>query len=521
MTDIETGEGEQKGTLVIAHVDKSRTDENTVKDSLSKFLGLVPSSEIQILYNGVKVNTADSIYSYSARIGINYKGRKDNLKISYRKKAEEKLKTIKLTQDGLFIADVENPFPKKTLHYDFLNMCLEQGLEFWVDLPKNIGLTKGRKEVVKKDQEIFFMALNRVFETIVLGKILDDEELVIRMDNELAYIIKNIFFDSYDLTSSVYFRNNLPFDFETMSDTQPDGYVDIFNGFSISGELKEKEYLKRAKKYFNQITHFTYDLFNKQFIRLQKYTTKTYNPVKLSANDIILAEYRGLLREGSLDDTPASEGLFYDKNSKVMNAIISQIAAVRMTEKGKQTVLVEDTGSENREIRRLSLELFSDTLKKTGKGKEYLSFFAAMEYLDKIFLEALNKPLTPLFFIVNTKEDKICPDETGLAFNFNHLSLERMAADIAELRIDRIFLFKILDIYLYAKTYITSGKFYIAIEEVEEFYEVTKKSIRDKLIQYVFEKRIDMENELKSILSANGPITHTPVTDIVKILKTG
>jgi hypothetical protein len=519
-TDIDVKDGEQKGTIVVAHVNKTKTNDKLIKDNLIKHLGLVPSKEIEITYNGQKINTLDNEYPYSAKIVLNFKGRKDSLKIGYKKRDGNKLKTIKVTQDGLFIADMENPFTKKTLHHDLLNMCLESNLEIWIDLPKNIGLTKGRKEIVKKDQAVYYSALVRVFETLLLGRILDDEELVSKMDNELQYIMKNIFFDSYDLSSSIYFRNNQPFDIDSFEDIKPENYADPFEGFNFTTIANENEYMKRAKRYFNEITHITYEIFSKQFIRVQKLVKDVLSSLKLSANDLILLDKRGLLGETSVNVRPENDGIYFDPESKLIYAVYNQIKIVKMTEKEKSVKLdTKKTDDSIDEIARIPVSEFNEKIKAANIGIEYLVFFEAIVYLDNLFEEAMNKAKTQAFFLVNAKEDKISPDEHGFAFNFYHESLKKIVKNIFDKNFDKNLFYTILDLYLYAKTYIVLGKFYISLEEVDEFYEETKKKIRDGFVNYIFENRIDIEKELKNILTKCNSKTQTTVQELVKKIK--
>ncbi len=519
-TDIEVIQGNQQGTLIISHVKKDKTEKDLIIENIEKHLGLVPSESVDIKVNGEKINVLDKNYSSAVALAINYKSRKERFRIAYRKKIGEKLKTVKMTQDGLYIGDIENPFEKKTMHYDLMNTLLESGIDFWIDLPKNIGLTKGRKEVVKKDRNIYYTALMRVFESIFYNKILEDNELVTRMDNDLAYVFKNIFFDSYDLNSSIYFRNGKPFDFDSMANGVPEAHEEVLKSFgSTSKREDEEKYLKRAKKYFNEVTHFIYEIFSKQFIHVQKVVNKKQSLVRVSPNDLIQIDARELLFEADMGSMPSSNGIFVDKNSKLAYAILNQIKIVKMTEKEKNmpgTTKFEE--QKEIHVKKMPFSFIKEKFNKLNKAHEYIVFFQAIEYLDSLMEKAVNKPKTTLYFLVNSREDKICPDETGIGFNFYSQSLQNIVTEISLNKTERETLFKILDLYLYAKTYIVSGKFYITLEEVEEFYEKTKKKIRDDFVEYVFNNRIPIENELMKILKHDNPSHITDINEIAKIL---
>ncbi len=518
-TDIEVNPGDQKGTLVVAHVVKSKTNPDLIKKNIEKHLGLVPSTAVDIKVNGEKINNLDKQYPYAAAIVINYKSRKDRLKIGYRKNVDKKFRTMKLTQDGLYIGDIENPFVKKSMHYDILNTLLEAGINIWVDLPKNIGLTKGRKEVVKKDRNIYYSALTRVFESIFANKILDDNELVTKMDNDLAYIFKNVFFDSYDLNSSEYFRNGKPFDFDTMAAGEPESHVDPLTGFNTTAKPDEEQYLKRSKRYFNEITHFIYEIFSKQFISAQKVLSSRHSMVKVSPNDLIKVDNRGLLYEGNLEEMPAKDGVFVDKDSKLAYAILNQIKVVKMTEKEKDMPgTLVSTESADVQIKKMPFSFIKEKFTKINKAKEYLKFFEAIKYLDALTQKAAKHRESEIFFLYNPREDKICPDESGIGFNFHSQSLQDIVQSIALNKADKDVIYKILDLYLYAKTYMVSGKFYITVEEIEEFYEKTKKGIRDAFVEYVFNNRVPLEQDLTNILVPDTPGQGTTINELIDIL---
>ena len=145
--------------------------------------------------------------------------------------------------------------------------------------------------------------------------------------------------------------------------------------------------------------------------------------------------------------------------------------------------------------------------------------FLIIEYLDNLLEKSLNTHKTELFIQSNAKEDIICPDENGLSFNFGKSSLRDLVSLIANVKIEREVLYKVLDLYLYAKSYISSGKYYISLDEETLFYEGHKKKLRDALIKYVFDNSIDMENELKDILDKGRTSSPVQLSELSRLLK--
>lgn len=361
-----------KGTEVIMHIDNSKLDDLTISNGLTKHLGFSNSSEVNLTLNGEKKNTLDQNYIIAGESLISNKGVDAILRLGMSKEKMISQDAITLTQEGFYVKDMNNPFDKNSLHYEFLNKLRSFGIGFWVDLPINVGLTKGRNNIVASDVEKITSSLYPAFEQAILNVVLEDEKLVKCLDHQISEILEKIFNETYNITKisiarrlregfydfkdsvrrlysrmltstssstynkttstkiSVVKNTGTVYKFENLTtivlsnDVGKDYFLEIPYPKKSKIELKAEE---RAREYLSKITGLSKAMITKKFIPaiIVDKEKRTFAN-KVSVQDLIAAYELNslyLYRPIILDNR---SGIYVDSNNKVARTIMDRLS---------------------------------------------------------------------------------------------------------------------------------------------------------------------------------------------------
>ncbi len=214
------------GTEVAAFISKSKTTPQQILDSAYQYLGMVDliSAEINFVSDQgtVRINDLPDSYAQTAPIQVDVENVKKPMKLGVSKRAisgvfhdqrfryrNQNLAKILYTQRGLFIMYDNANFNESSIHATLLNSLTQMGLDFWVDVPDHVKLTKGRNNIIADHHPLVLEGAYSGFEQLFLDVILADEEIVYHSSGSLLQSLSNIFNQRYD--NKVYARKQKDF----------------------------------------------------------------------------------------------------------------------------------------------------------------------------------------------------------------------------------------------------------------------------------------------------------------------
>lgn len=206
-----TDEVETSGTKVIAHILKEKeVSSKKIRSNLYKYLGMVKSNQGYIKYKNCVINTLQQEYESTSIIDMIIDGNKVPLKMGVNKKrilegdSEEKysyrsanINQVLVTQRGLFVNYDNVPYNTDSIHYKLATDLTNIGLDFWIDLPDCVTLTKGRNSIISNHQLPVLDASYSAFEDTFLDSILADNSLMEKTSDNIYKSVSEIFRDTY------------------------------------------------------------------------------------------------------------------------------------------------------------------------------------------------------------------------------------------------------------------------------------------------------------------------------------
>lgn len=158
---------------------------------LWKYVGYLDPKQSRILLNNQLVNTFAREYLSGVSVDVAVNGSAMPLVFSFSKRALRKdfsderfddrnqnLQHIVYTHSGLFVKYGSNPFDPRTIYGQLFDDLIKNGLDFWIQLPRNVGLISGRYDIDSSHANQMLDASYDAFRSLVLDSILGDEQIL-------------------------------------------------------------------------------------------------------------------------------------------------------------------------------------------------------------------------------------------------------------------------------------------------------------------------------------------------------
>lgn len=195
------------GTEVAAFIPQQKLTKSEMLESLYQHLGMVRDSDVVIEGDGAIINnirrtykTADPVTvrmcdgkSGVLTMGVSKRAFDANLADPSFKARNQNLEQILYTQRGLFIKYDSNPFRDESIHSVLMDDLLTMGVDFWVEVPNEATLTKGRNNVIADDASGINVGMYLTFENIFLDTVLADDELLYGKSDALLKSLGGLF----------------------------------------------------------------------------------------------------------------------------------------------------------------------------------------------------------------------------------------------------------------------------------------------------------------------------------------
>src|SRR3989339_730762 len=200
------------GTEVTAFIPKDKFTREEVEDSLYQYLGMVDLNDALIKFGPEFINSVSTTYNSASpvdifldkkwratklRMGVSKRGLYDNLNDPRFKIRNQNLEKILFTQKGHFIKYDSPQFGAGTVHSKLMGDMMGMGLDFWVEVPREVTLTKGRNNIIADHEPAVIEGMYKSFENLFLDVILTDERILYRDSQELFSSLSDIFKNQY------------------------------------------------------------------------------------------------------------------------------------------------------------------------------------------------------------------------------------------------------------------------------------------------------------------------------------
>jgi hypothetical protein len=200
-----------EGTEVTAYIPSNATSLELIREHLHKYVGMVENSNGKITCNGVPINNIRGMYTTTVPIPVCIDHSELPLTMGVSKRLlqgrsygdsrfadrNRNLEKILMTQRGLFIKYEDNQFDGRTFHCKFLNSMMQMGLDFWVEVPEHVTLTKGRNNIIADHNPAVLEAMYVAFENLFTDVLLCDEEILNHHSNQVFSCISQLFDKDY------------------------------------------------------------------------------------------------------------------------------------------------------------------------------------------------------------------------------------------------------------------------------------------------------------------------------------
>jgi len=521
------------GTEVSMKLSKTISEPN-IYSTLIKNLGFLDASFV-VSYNGEKVNTLSESYSEMGYSNIQNKGVTGPLQIGMAEKDSFDTTwptSLVMTQNGLYIKDppVSGLLEDEVLT-DFVARMMSIGYNFQIGLPGNIGLTKGRNDIIANDYALVRKAATQAFSQGILEKIVEDKDLAYELDTQLADFVERIL-------DMVIHAKKTPKREHRVRDTT--SYADPMPGTSIGSlisTLEEESILVRNKRHTNaynlqKVFGFSQELLQKKLIPGKLYERRKTEKVRVSVVDVIDFYCADLLH---MEPEQPTKGLVVDGDNPIISKVIDHLMAQQAPKKTPfmhrlkrmlsggvreflsgfkelfspvqyvpiqafQRPISYDFDQKNRKA-------FKKMAARYGEGKEYLALFDNISYIDELVSKANNIKPAKVRLIGQSRGYKSIVAQTTyrtIQFNVYNPTVKNYIGSIRRGSYTEQELGSLVELIIHEKSHDVMGIYNVSATHGHDFYSRTKKRLREKMYEHCRREHIDPMNEVNQDLK---PIT--------------
>jgi hypothetical protein len=200
---------EHFGTEVAAYIPKEATSKTKIRDYLYQYLGMVSLDNGTIQFGSDIINSIRGEYRTSEIVWVTT-GTDESMFMGVSKRImqgdtsdsrfvfrNQNIGKVLYTQRGLFVKFDDIIFDNESIHYKLVMDLSRLGLDFWVDIPSNVTLTKGRNNIIADHVPQVLEGMYKCFESTFLDIILCDQEILDHPSNTIPTSIAQIFDQGY------------------------------------------------------------------------------------------------------------------------------------------------------------------------------------------------------------------------------------------------------------------------------------------------------------------------------------
>ena len=495
------------GTRVMVELDQTARPSSLTND-VKHHMGRVDPESADIMVEGEKVNILRDEYDAvgSAEVTAQDGTGEATLYLDTKDFAE----SLYMTQDGLFISEQHSPFDDD-LRDDIYHDLRDIGYQFWLELPDEIGLTKGRDQVTAADQDAKDEAVQTTFDAFILDELLmEDEYDAGALDMKVAQWVDDVMSDEYEdalvpstnmamkavygVLGAVYagaekLRTSLETPSFGVDHTSFKGlrvdFAKLFEDYEV-----DTEHEPDFEEYYSEMGDLSEELMQRPIIDAVEVEDETASDTAISVEEMIEAHVAD-----TLDTYPVSddEGLYVDRGDRVTKTVLrnlealdkkyesnplgdirDQVTAIYGEMKGIGRAIYNGIGSaslperpETREKRfklaRTDGRTIENAVEKYESGEEYQRLIETVEQLDEQVSEAtdLSESTIALHYDPGDRGERHMDAAhalgSAISFNIANPSVQRYLHQLREGELSENLETSIMELYLHEKAHVADG----------------------------------------------------------------
>ncbi len=538
---------------------------NLVYQTLLKNLGFLDSGFL-VSYNGKKLNIMPKFYSEIGTSNIVNKGESKKIRVGF---ADEWLDSsfnkvsqpdnLVMTQEGLHIKNFFVPeLIKDDILADLVYRIIDFGYNLWVELPNNVGLTKGRNNIIARDTGYVEKAATEAFSKGILEKILEDEELVYKLDTQIADVVNRALKSRtnqkpFDWKSIPRVLVSIPYVFVGMYNFLADTEINIsfknsklnlsrFRKSEMPPDKADEEMIINARKRrylkvykYKNIEAFSTEIINKKMISGVIYQGKESFKTKVSVNDIIDYYCRNTLYLYEPEKDFPKKGLVVKQSNPIVKTVVEYLTLQDMINGRNDfsldlrevwaSLFKKKYDSEDSLWERLNLFVssikegfktsnknnfnfnnkrkhnFEEIVKNYSVGQEYVALFENIKYIDNLVSKANNLEFGNIRLFGRRYSFVVA--ETNLfstGFNVYSDTVKKYIQSISQGGYSEDTLKSLVELVIHEKAHDKMGMVRVSGDHGKEFYNITKKQLRERLFDYCKKEGIELYKEINQNL---------------------
>jgi len=511
-----------KGTTVILKM-KEEYGAKKVKRTIEKQMNLVSEeNDVGVEYNGEreKINTGPGEFGIGGRARLVKKvgGKEAEGALSLRIRSDTLDGKTIITQNGLLVSEGDNPFKYYTIEHSILEMLTESGMQVWVDLPPNIGLTQSRSEVFAADREKAYAALGVALQDCFINVVLTDPELLKKMDNKVVELISKMLTGSMGSDAALRGMSKASEEGYSRKKSQQvvgrDFFVENYRGAEAGPSRIEVE-KPGGEKLVIDVSGFVAGIMDVKAIPAVVIENSEKRETTVSLRELIEAYKKNQLK--TMEDRMIGDGLYVDQNNPLAKAFANVLREAERSGYALQRIASES--GETLAISHTPLEVFQEIEKRTGLCAEYVAFLEVCEYFDKIIEDAagVQKSLG-MFHMTKGQGDIAHTNRQHVSFNLATSSWPVFAEHFLQGEVDDETVFNVLDTYIHEKAHVWETHAFAHSAEGEEHYR-WKLRLQNLVINYCIQQGIDIEKDVNDIIAKHQVIKAVDIDTLAELIE--
>lgn len=173
-------------------------------------------------------------------------------------------------------------------------------------------------------------------------------------------------------------------------------------------------------------------------------------------------------------------------------------------------------------IERTPLSTIERIMNIDKKAGDYVVLLRILKYLDKVVCEILKTPASEIMIHSNltvSNNEKALINEHDISVNISNNCVNKICSSLLNKNITTSEIIKLLDLIITQKAKILSERTFSSEYFPQSFYDDYKVPLRNKFINTLIEKHIDISKETSKIAKSRPHTDKVKLKDLMKLIK--
>ena len=521
LVEPERARQHQRGTQVVIHL----AERGNVREKTHQYLGYVAKDRAEIYYCSAsetfRVNTLEEGFTLvGSSTTSNSRGTGD-LCMCMKETDSGRMNWL-LTHNGLYMDERgDPPFGWRTPHRTLWEAMREAGVQLWVDIPVNLGSTKGRRDVVPKDKGHYLKALYDTFEEAVITTVLDNEALVQKLDLKLADFVKAaVTGESQD---------------RVKQDIEVAVQLHIYGEDAFARErarrsdtLTPEERMRAAESDVDtaHMGEFARRLRGKVFIPVTFVENGVERKAKVSITQMEeAAKAKTLFSDEFYKIGSRGDGMYVEGKHKIGNEMYYALTKTEKPEEAKERTTREQKEREEVNLhlmQHVPLDVVRRISRETGTGLEFRALLAISRRIDDLMVKASGINPSEVMLHLYPKELRMGQhvahtDSVSISLNLSDRNIVEIVDAVRTGHFDELTLRKLAELLIHEKAHalVNPGR-----QDHGREFDRQKVKLHGEFSRHCLDNGVDVLAEANKFLLACGKMEQTSYETFMQLAET-